>query len=157
MLPSQRMPEMLPAAPAPAAGYRITACAANHDQAAFILSLPKREASDSTQETLRTSNFPSDQALSLPPARGLPYLTPACCHHGDVVAASMHCRQTAALSLLHALLTSRWQAPTHAYLACRVLCRSRRSGPRTSTLSTCPLDVQCHEWTRQYHSLGTMS
>ncbi|ONK65042.1 uncharacterized protein A4U43_C07F32880 [Asparagus officinalis] len=41
-------------------GYRITATAATPDQAAFILSIPKRKLSDETQETLRTSAFPSN-------------------------------------------------------------------------------------------------
>lgn len=40
-------------------GYRITSTAANHDQAALILSVPKRRLGDETQETLRTSQFPS--------------------------------------------------------------------------------------------------
>lgn len=40
-------------------GYRITASAATEDQAAFILSTPKRKSQDVTQETLRTSAFPS--------------------------------------------------------------------------------------------------
>lgn len=40
-------------------GYRITATAATSDQAAFILSVPKRKLMDETQETLRTSAFPS--------------------------------------------------------------------------------------------------
>ncbi|XP_011013374.1 PREDICTED: uncharacterized protein LOC105117411 isoform X4 [Populus euphratica] len=40
-------------------GYRITATAATCDQAAFVLSLPKRKHTDETQETLRTSAFPS--------------------------------------------------------------------------------------------------
>ncbi|XP_034900031.1 casein kinase 1-like protein HD16 isoform X2 [Populus alba] len=40
-------------------GYRITATAATWDQAAFVLSLPKRKHTDETQETLRTSAFPS--------------------------------------------------------------------------------------------------
>ena len=42
-------------------GYRITATAATCDQAAFVLSVPKRRHTedDSTQETLRTSTFPS--------------------------------------------------------------------------------------------------
>ncbi|TYG97918.1 hypothetical protein ES288_A10G076300v1 [Gossypium darwinii] len=40
-------------------GYRITATAATWDQAAFILSLPRRRPVDETQETLRTSAFPS--------------------------------------------------------------------------------------------------
>nr|ADE75678.1 unknown [Picea sitchensis] len=40
-------------------GYRITATAATCDQAAFILSVPKRKLTDETQETLRTSAFPS--------------------------------------------------------------------------------------------------
>ncbi|KAK9908618.1 hypothetical protein WJX75_000528 [Coccomyxa subellipsoidea] len=41
------------------AGYRITACAATPDQAAFVLSVPRRRPVDETQETLRTSAFPS--------------------------------------------------------------------------------------------------
>lgn len=40
-------------------GYRITATAATWDQAAFVLSVPKRKPADETQETLRTSAFPS--------------------------------------------------------------------------------------------------
>ncbi|KAL5698492.1 Casein kinase 1-like protein hd16 [Ranunculus cassubicifolius] len=41
-------------------GYRITSTAATNDQAAFILSVPKRKRPENTQETLRTSSFPSD-------------------------------------------------------------------------------------------------
>lgn len=41
------------------AGYRITATAATVDQAAFVLSIPRRRLGDDTQETLRTSAFPS--------------------------------------------------------------------------------------------------
>ncbi|KAI6671881.1 hypothetical protein NL676_006766 [Syzygium grande] len=40
-------------------GYRITATAATWDQAAFVLSIPRRKPTDETQETLRTSAFPS--------------------------------------------------------------------------------------------------
>ncbi|GAB2276960.1 Casein kinase 1-like protein hd16 [Dionaea muscipula] len=40
-------------------GYRITCAAANFDQSALILSVPKRRPGDETQETLRTSQFPS--------------------------------------------------------------------------------------------------
>ncbi|XP_062221047.1 casein kinase 1-like protein HD16 isoform X3 [Phragmites australis] len=40
-------------------GFRITATAATWDQAAFILSVPRRKPTDETQETLRTSAFPS--------------------------------------------------------------------------------------------------
>lgn len=40
-------------------GYRITCMAATADQGAFILSIPKRKLMDETQETLRTSAFPS--------------------------------------------------------------------------------------------------
>ncbi|XP_062206836.1 casein kinase 1-like protein HD16 isoform X2 [Phragmites australis] len=40
-------------------GYRITATAATWDQAAFVLSEPRRRPTDETQETLRTSAFPS--------------------------------------------------------------------------------------------------
>lgn len=42
------------------AGYRITAMAATHHQAAFVMSLPKRgEYTDKPQETLRTCGFPT--------------------------------------------------------------------------------------------------
>lgn len=41
------------------AGFRITACAATPDQSAFVLSVPRRRPLDETQETLRTSAFPS--------------------------------------------------------------------------------------------------
>lgn len=41
------------------AGFRITSCAATPDQAAFVLSVPRRRPVDETQETLRTSAFPS--------------------------------------------------------------------------------------------------
>ncbi|XP_057434803.1 casein kinase 1-like protein HD16 isoform X1 [Lotus japonicus] len=40
-------------------GYRITSTAATCDQAAFVLSVPRRKPTDETQETLRTSAFPS--------------------------------------------------------------------------------------------------
>ncbi|KAJ4846400.1 Casein kinase 1-like protein hd16 [Turnera subulata] len=40
-------------------GYRITSTAATTDQAAFILSVPKKRSEDVAQETLRTSAFPS--------------------------------------------------------------------------------------------------
>eukprot|EP00271_Cylindrocystis_brebissonii_P002201 TRINITY_DN1260_c0_g1_i1.p1 TRINITY_DN1260_c0_g1~~TRINITY_DN1260_c0_g1_i1.p1 ORF type:complete len:901 (-),score=190.50 TRINITY_DN1260_c0_g1_i1:111-2813(-) len=40
-------------------GFRITSTAATWDQAAFILSVPRRRPADETQETLRTSAFPS--------------------------------------------------------------------------------------------------
>ncbi|CAN1120160.1 Casein kinase 1-like protein HD16 [Linum perenne] len=40
-------------------GYRITASAATADQAAFILSAPKKKLPEAAQETLRTSAFPS--------------------------------------------------------------------------------------------------
>ena len=40
-------------------GYRITATAATWDQTALILSIPRRKPADETQETLRTSAFPS--------------------------------------------------------------------------------------------------
>lgn len=41
------------------AGYRITACAATADQAAFVLSILRKSPNDETQETLRTTAFPS--------------------------------------------------------------------------------------------------
>ncbi|KAL4442959.1 hypothetical protein ABPG77_008450 [Micractinium sp. CCAP 211/92] len=41
-------------------GYRITALASTPDQSAFVLSIPRRAMSDETQETLRTSTFPSE-------------------------------------------------------------------------------------------------
>ncbi len=40
-------------------GFRITSCAATPDQAAFVISVPRRRPVDETQETLRTSAFPS--------------------------------------------------------------------------------------------------
>lgn len=40
-------------------GYRITATAATGDQAAFVLSIPRRRSRDEAQETLRTTSFPS--------------------------------------------------------------------------------------------------
>ncbi|CAN4089755.1 unnamed protein product [Withania somnifera] len=40
-------------------GYRITSTAATADQAALILSVPRQRPGDETQETLRTSQFPS--------------------------------------------------------------------------------------------------
>ncbi|KAL5766870.1 hypothetical protein ACOSP7_017487 [Xanthoceras sorbifolium] len=40
-------------------GFRITSTAATCDQAALILSVPRRKPGDETQETLRTSQFPS--------------------------------------------------------------------------------------------------
>ncbi|KAH6758146.1 Protein kinase family protein [Perilla frutescens var. frutescens] len=40
-------------------GYRVTATAATSDQAALVLSVPRRKPVDETQETLRTSAFPS--------------------------------------------------------------------------------------------------
>ena len=40
-------------------GYRITSMAATWDQAALILSVPRCKPVDETQETLRTSAFPS--------------------------------------------------------------------------------------------------
>lgn len=41
-------------------GYRITSIAGTCDQSAFVLSVPRRKPSDETQETLRTSAFPSN-------------------------------------------------------------------------------------------------
>lgn len=43
------------------AGYRITSTAATQDQTAIILSKLRRKPADETQETLRTSAFPSTQ------------------------------------------------------------------------------------------------
>eukprot|EP00217_Crustomastix_stigmatica_P003297 CAMPEP_0183797840 /NCGR_PEP_ID=MMETSP0803_2-20130417/17234_1 /TAXON_ID=195967 /ORGANISM="Crustomastix stigmata, Strain CCMP3273" /LENGTH=604 /DNA_ID=CAMNT_0026042513 /DNA_START=90 /DNA_END=1904 /DNA_ORIENTATION=- len=40
-------------------GFRITCTAATPEQAAFVLSIPRRRPADETQETLRTSAFPS--------------------------------------------------------------------------------------------------
>ncbi|XP_010552201.1 PREDICTED: casein kinase 1-like protein HD16 [Tarenaya hassleriana] len=40
-------------------GYRITSTAATADQTALVLSIPRRRLVDETQETLRTSQFPS--------------------------------------------------------------------------------------------------
>ena len=41
-------------------GFRITSCAATSEQAAFVLSVPRTNLGDETQETLRTSTFPSE-------------------------------------------------------------------------------------------------
>jgi hypothetical protein len=42
-------------------GYRVTAIGATADQAAFVLSLPRRPGDvEETQETLRTSTFPAE-------------------------------------------------------------------------------------------------
>lgn len=49
-------------------GYRITATAATWDQAAFILSVPRRKPTDETQETLRTSAFPSQHVKVASPS-----------------------------------------------------------------------------------------
>jgi len=40
-------------------GFRITCCAATPEQAALVLSIPRRRPPDETQETLRTTAFPS--------------------------------------------------------------------------------------------------
>lgn len=40
-------------------GYRITCVGSTHEQSAFILSQMRRPVSDETQETLRTSGFPT--------------------------------------------------------------------------------------------------
>ena len=42
------------------AGYRITSSGATLDQSAFVLSIPRQVGLDETQETLRTSTFPSE-------------------------------------------------------------------------------------------------
>jgi hypothetical protein len=59
------------------AGYRITACAATADQAAFVMSAARRAPADETQETLRTSAFPSVHIKVLPVCQLL-----ACSLHG---------------------------------------------------------------------------
>lgn len=48
-------------------GYRITAIGATWEQAAFVLSVPRRKPTDETQETLRTSAFPSQHVKVNPP------------------------------------------------------------------------------------------
>ena len=48
-------------------GYRITATAATPDQAAFILSIPRRTPVDESQETLRTTTFPATHVKVGPP------------------------------------------------------------------------------------------
>lgn len=53
-------------------GYRITAMAATMDQSALILSKPRRRPRDETQETLRTTQFPSQHVKV---GSGLCYLT----------------------------------------------------------------------------------
>ena len=49
-------------------GYRITATAGTWDQAAFVLSVPRRRPTDETQETLRTTAFPSQHVKVNKPA-----------------------------------------------------------------------------------------
>ena len=68
------------------AGFRITACAATPDQAAFVLSVPRRRPMDETQETLRTSAFPSTHVKDkcAPPPRAV--LVRAC--HGPCLSLS---------------------------------------------------------------------
>lgn len=58
-------------------GYRITSTAATQDQAAFILSIPRRKPADETQETLRTSAFPSTHVKVhiFQPCNVLPFFT----------------------------------------------------------------------------------
>ncbi|KAL8157732.1 hypothetical protein AgCh_002438 [Apium graveolens] len=45
-------------------GYRITSTAATMDQSAIVLGIPRRKPADETQETLRTSAFPSTHVKS---------------------------------------------------------------------------------------------
>ncbi|GFZ20768.1 protein kinase family protein [Actinidia rufa] len=56
-------------------GYRITSTAATWDQAALILSVPRRKPTDETQETLRTSQFPSTHVKS---SERIPILSTYC-------------------------------------------------------------------------------
>ena len=58
------------------AGFRITACAATPDQAAFVLSVPRRRPMDETQETLRTSAFPSTHVKDKCARTLIPYPIP---------------------------------------------------------------------------------
>lgn len=66
-------------------GYRITSTAATWDQAAFVLSVPRRKPADETQETLRTSAFPSTHVKVAVSANHFVYvllylsLFPSCC------------------------------------------------------------------------------
>lgn len=53
-------------------GYRITSTAATADQTAIILSTSKRKLQDVTQETLRTSAFPSTH-VKVPLLMQLPF------------------------------------------------------------------------------------
>ena len=46
------------------AGFRVTCCAATPEQAAFVLSVPRKRPADETQETLRTTAFPQVRARS---------------------------------------------------------------------------------------------
>ena len=57
---------MRPLSTVDCAGYRITACAATDDQCAFVLSQPRKILPDETQETLRTSQFPSQHVKVIP-------------------------------------------------------------------------------------------
>lgn len=62
-------------------GYRITSTAANIDQSALVLSVPKRRPGDETQETLRTSQFPSTHVKD----KWAKYLYLACLCYGRTV------------------------------------------------------------------------
>ncbi|KAK7267852.1 hypothetical protein RIF29_20531 [Crotalaria pallida] len=57
-------------------GYRITSTAATWDQAAFVLSVPRRKPVDETQETLCTSAFPSTHVKANVEGQAITWLTP---------------------------------------------------------------------------------
>jgi serine/threonine protein kinase len=103
------------------AGYRITSCAATPDQAAFILSMPHRRPGDETQETLRTSAFPSTHVKEKVRARG-------------------------DFCLLHLCRARIWACPWHGALVCSDSPPSNRhSGERTCTSPACATAAQCAE------------
>lgn len=105
-------------------GYRITATAATWDQAAFVLSVPRRRPTDETQETLRTSAFPSTHVkvrtswhwtieVTRPNIFYTFRLTLCFCHAGQVGKESLYC--------IRVLWKNRFLSPSELWRDDRVL------------------------------------
>lgn len=98
-------------------GYRITATAATSDQAAFVLSVPRRKPVDETQETLRTSTFPTTHAKVGPPSFTTPLHRLCTCYWiwfitGKMGEKSVHCLGLLwAYSFLEGVTT--WTSESH--------------------------------------------
>ena len=71
-------------------GLRITACAATPDQAAFVLSVPRRRPVDETQETLRTSAFPSTHVKVRSCTASL-FISNVLYNEGDIIISNVLC------------------------------------------------------------------